>query len=448
MELKKTYEMDMCTGPVLKKIIVFAIPLMLSGMLQLLFNAVDIIVVGQFSGNQDLAAVGSTGSIIGMNIRVFMGLSIGTNVIAARYYGGKDDTNLHEAVHTAILTAFVVGVLLIAVGILAAEPMLKWMGTPEDVLYKAKLYIQIYFIGMPFFMVYNFGAAVLKAIGDTKRPLYFLLISGVVNMVLNLIFVICFQLGVAGVATATVVSQGISAVCVMLCLCKDEGAYRVKIKELKIYKQQLLEMLRIGLPAGIQGLLITFSNVMIQSSINSFGSIAMAGCTAASNIESFLHAAEDAIAQTALSFVSQNIGAKDYKRVKNIIMDCVMLVIILGCGMGAAVYMLQVPLLHIYSPDPTVVARGMEKLSVISIPYAIYGLMNLFPSILRGMGYSLQPALITLLGTCLFRIVWIYTVFQVSRSLFVLYLSYPVSWAATSVILILFFMAKKKKMKL
>lgn len=448
MELKKKYEMDMCTGPVLKKIIVFAIPLMLSGMLQLLFNAVDIIVVGQFSGNQDLAAVGSTGSIIGMNIRVFMGLSIGTNVIAARYYGGKDDANLHEAVHTAILTAFVVGVLLIAVGILAAEPMLKWMGTPEDVLYKAKLYIQIYFIGMPFFMVYNFGAAVLRAIGDTKRPLYFLLISGVVNMVLNMIFVICFKLGVAGVATATVVSQGISAVCVMYCLCKDEGAYRVKVRELKIYKRQLIEMLRIGLPAGIQGLLITFSNVMIQSSINSFGSIAMAGCTAASNIESFLHAAEDAIAQTALSFVSQNIGAKDYKRVKKIIMDCVMLVILLGCGMGVVVYMLQVPLLHIYSPDFTVVAMGMKKLSVISIPYAIYGLMNLFPSILRGMGYSLQPTLITLLGTCLFRIVWIYTVFQISRSLFVLYLSYPVSWAVTSVILILFFMVKKKKMRL
>lgn len=442
--MKQTYEMDMCTGPVFKKLVIFAIPLMISGILQLLFNAVDIIVVGQFSGNQDLAAVGSTSSIINLNTKMFIGLSVGTNVMVAKYFGGKEEQCVRETVHTAILTALIAGIMLVFVGLLAARPMLIWMGTPEDVLAGAVLYMQLYFLGMPFFMLYNFGAAVLRAIGDTKRPLYYLMISGAVNVILNMIFVIFFQLGVAGVAIATVISQGISAVCVMRCLCTTDGSYRVERSALRIYKHRLVEMLQIGLPAGLQGILITFSNVLIQSSINSFGSIAMAGCTAASNIESFLHAAVNAVTQTCLSFISQNMGAKQYQRVKTILWECILLAVLLGTGLGALVYALKVPLLHIYSPDLAVVAMGIEKLKVICLPYALFGLMDLLPGALRGMGYSLQPTLITLAGTCLFRIAWVLFAFPEYHTLYSLYISYPISWAVTALVQGLFFVVVRK----
>ncbi|MBR1855360.1 MAG: MATE family efflux transporter, partial [Lachnospiraceae bacterium] len=283
------YEIDMCSGPFLGKILIFYIPLMLSSVLQLLFNAADIVVVGRFAGNQALAAVGSTSSLINLLVNFFIGLSIGANVLVARFYGSGQKKELSEMVHTSIMTALISGVILVFAGILVAGPALHLMGTPEDVIDKSILYMRIYFIGMPFTMAYNFGAAILRAIGDTKRPLYYLLGAGIINVALNLLFVIVFSMSVAGVALATVISQAISAVLVIRCLVLSDADYKLDLKELCIKKDKLLKMMQIGLPAGLQSSLFSISNVLIQSSVNSFGSIAMAGNTAASNIEGFIY---------------------------------------------------------------------------------------------------------------------------------------------------------------
>lgn len=332
--MKRTYEMDMCSGPILSKILAFALPLMLSGILQLLFNAADIVVVGRFAGSEALAAVGSTSSLINLIINMFIGLSIGANVVAARSYGARDAEAVSETVHTAVFSALVGGVILIFAGILLARPMLTLMGTPDDVIDQSALYMQIYFIGMPAFMLYNFGAAILRAIGDTKRPLYFLTLAGVVNVVFNLIFVIVFKMGVAGVALATIISQIISAALITLCLIKTEGPCHLDIKQLKFHKKSLMEMLRIGLPAGLQGTIFNISNVLIQSSVNSFGSLVMAGNTAASNIEGFVYTAMNAVYQTSLSFTSQNMGAKEFKRVDKVLVQCLLVVAVVGIVLG------------------------------------------------------------------------------------------------------------------
>ena len=316
--MKKSYEIDMCNGPLLGKLLLFTLPLMLSGILQLLFNAADIVVVGKFSGSQALAAVGSTGALINLFVNVFIGFSIGTNVLVAQYFGAKDEKNVQETIHTSVLLGMIGGVFLIALGILFAKPMLVWMGTPDDVLSQAVLYINIYFIGMPAMLVYNFGAAILRAIGDTRRPLYYLLIAGVINVILNMIFVIVLHMGVAGVATATVVSQAISAVLIVRCLMQTEGMYHLDLHKLHIHKGKLVGIIRIGLPAGLQGAVFSISNVLIQSSINSFGSIAMAGSTAAGNIEGFVYTAMNSVYQTALSFVSQNVGGGRQDRIPKI----------------------------------------------------------------------------------------------------------------------------------
>ena len=302
-ENEKKYEIDMCDGPLLGKIMIFYIPLMLSGILQLLFNAADIVVVGRFAGNEALAAVGSTGSLTNLIVNLFIGLSVGANVLVARFYGAKQDRELTETVQTSVATAIAGGIILIFLGFFLSKPALGWMGTPEDVIAHSVLYMRIYFAGMPFMMVYNFGSAVLRAVGDTKRPLYYLLIAGVVNVVLNLIFVIVFSMGVAGVAIATVVSQAISAALVVRCLVQTESAYRLELKGLKIVPDKLLKMVQIGVPAGMQGALFSISNVLIQSSVNSFGSVAMAGNTAASNIEGFVYTAMNAFHQDRKSVV-------------------------------------------------------------------------------------------------------------------------------------------------
>ena len=298
--------MDMCNGPIFGKLLVFALPLMLSGILQLLFNAADIVVVGKFSGSHALAAVGSTGALINLFVNVFIGFSIGTNVLVAQYFGARDEKNVHETVHTSILLGIVGGFILIVAGMVFAKPMLEWMDTPEDVLSHAVLYMRIYFIGMPAMLVYNFGAAILRAIGDTRRPLYYLLSAGVINVILNLFFVIVLDMGVAGVATATVISQIVSAILIVRCLMHSDGIYRLDLHELKIYKRKMVRIAKIGLPAGVQGAVFSLSNVLIQSSVNSFGSIAMAGNTAAGNIEGFVYTSMNAVYQTALSFTSQN----------------------------------------------------------------------------------------------------------------------------------------------
>lgn len=429
--MKKSYEMDMCNGPIFKKLLIFALPLMLSGILQLLFNAADIVVVGKFTGSHALAAVGSTGALINLFVNVFIGFSIGTNVLVAQYFGAKDEKNVQETVHTSILLGIVGGLILIVAGIVFAKPMLEWMDTPDNVLEHAVLYMRIYFVGMPAMLVYNFGAAILRAIGDTKRPLYYLLSAGVINVVLNLFFVIVLDMGVAGVATATVASQVVSAVLIVRCLMQSEGIYRLNLHELKLHRKKLVRIVQIGLPAGLQGAVFSLSNVLIQSSVNSFGSVAMAGNTAAGNIEGFVYTSMNAIYQTALSFTSQNVGGGRQDRIPKIIFQCMAIVIVIGAVMGNLAYQCGPFLLGIYSSDPEVIQFGMSRMQIICQWYFLCGIMDVAVGILRGLGYSVIPMLVSLTGACGLRVLWIFTVFAWKHSLFVLYLSYPITWIVT-----------------
>ena len=427
----KKYEIDMCNGPLLGKIMVFYIPLMLSGILQLLFNAADIVVVGRFAGNEALAAVGSTGSLTNLIVNLFIGLSVGANVLVARFYGAGQDGELKEMVQTAIATALAGGVILVFLGFFISGPALGWMGTPEDVIQHSVLYMRIYFAGMPFMMVYNFGSAVLRAVGDTKRPLYYLLIAGVVNVVLNLIFVIVFSMGVAGVAAATVVSQAISAALVVRCLILTDSAYRLVLQGMKIAPDKLIKMVQIGVPAGMQGALFSISNVLIQSSVNSFGSVAMAGNTAASNIEGFVYTAMNAFHQAAISFSGQNYGARKYRRIFKVLVICEVMVVGVGALMGNVAYFFGGTLLKLYTIDPAVIEYGILRMRIICVPYFLCGVMDVAVGALRGMGYAIMPMLVSLTGACLFRVVWIYTIFQSIRTLECLYFSYPISWTLT-----------------
>ena len=418
----------MTHGPLLGKIVRFAIPLAISGILQLLFNAADIIVVGRFSGSQALAAVGSTSALINLIVNLFIGLSVGTNVLVAQYFGAGKQKDLQETVHTSVASSLVFGVFLLVVGISLAAPLLELMGTPEEVLPQACLYMRIYFIGLPASMLYNFGAAVLRAVGDTQRPLYFLTLSGIVNVILNLFLVIVFHLDVAGVAIATVISQCISAGLVLLCLVKSDAPYRVELKRLRIHPKKLLGMVKIGLPAGIQGCSFSISNVLIQSSINSFGAVAMAGNTAASNIEGFVSTAMDAFSQAALSFTGQNMGAGKLKRVNRILPLCLLLVTGVGLALGIGSYLLGSQLLGIYSSEADVIAFGLRRMSVVCILECFGGMMGVMVGVLRGMGYSFIPMAITIGFVCGFRVIWLFTVFAQWPTLEVLYMSYPITW--------------------
>lgn len=445
---KNKYEMDMCSGSLLPKILLYSLPLMLSGILQLLFNAADVVVVGRFAGSDALAAVGSTSSLINLLVNVFMGLSVGTNVMVARFFGAGQKKELEEMVHTAILTSIVSGVVLVFVGLVLSRPALLMMDTPEDVIDQAVLYIRIYFVGMPAMMLYNFGSAVLRAVGDTRRPLYFLMIAGVVNVILNLFFVISLSMGVAGVALATIISQTISALLVLLCLMRTEGDYRVELKRLRIVKDKMIKMIKIGLPAGMQGALFSVSNVLIQSSVNSFGSIAMAGNTAAQNLEGFVYTAMNSLHQTCISFTGQNYGARQYKRMGKILVICLGCVIAVGVLMGNGVYLAGGVLLKLYSPDAEVIKYGMLRLFYICTTYALCGMMDVMVGSLRGMGYGIMPMLVSLTGACLFRVVWIMTVFKSYHSLEVLYVSYPISWGLTfTVHLLCFFIVYRRVLR-
>ena len=390
---KKKYEMDMCNGPLFSKLVVFAVPLMLSGILQLLFNAADIIVVGKYAGHESLAAVGSTSSLINLLVNVFIGLSVGANVLAAQYYGSKRFKDLEESVHTSMVLAVAGGLILVAVGILAASPLLTLMETPEDVLPLSVLYMQIFFAGMPAMLIYNFGSAILRAVGDTKRPLYFLMAAGVINVGLNLIFVIQLHMGVAGVALATVISQCISAALIVRCLIQSDAPYRLQVKQLRIVREKLFAIARIGLPAGLQGAIFSISNVLIQSSVNSFQSVAMAGNTASANIEGFVYTAMNAVYQTALSFTSQNFGARNYKRMTRILWYCQGLVIFVGVVMGGGAVLLGPWLLGIYSSDALVIQYGMNRLRIISGPYFLCGIMEVMVGGLEGWDVPFSPCL-------------------------------------------------------
>jgi len=427
----KKYEIDMCNGPLLSKILLFSLPLMASGILQLLFNAADMIVVGRWVGSDALAAVGSTGSLVNLIVNLFIGLSVGVNVLVSRYYGAGQDKELSETVHTAILTALVGGTLLIFVGCIIAPYALEWMDSPENVLGQSNIYLRIYFVGMPAMMVYNYGSAILRAVGDTRRPLYFLAIAGVINVLLNLFFVIVCGIGVAGVALATTISQVVSAALVVICLARSDAVYKLCLKELRFYKHKLFMMIRIGIPAGLQGMLFSISNVLIQSSVNSFDSIAMAGNSAAQNLEGFVYTSINTFYQTAVSFTGQNHGARNYQRIKKILFYCLACAAVVGFVMGNGVYLLGTPLLHLYAPEAEVVAFGLTRLSIISCTYFLCGLMDVTVGVLRGMGYAVMPMLVSLTGACLLRIVWIYTIFAKYHTLEVLYYSYPFTWIVT-----------------
>ena len=425
------YEIDMCNGTIMDKLISFSLPLMLSGILQLLFNAVDIVVVGRFTGSQALAAVGSTTALINLFINLFIGVSLGANVLAARYYAAGKQKEMSETVHTAMLFALISGCVMVLAGLFFSRGALELMDTPDDVISQAALYMKIYFMGMPFFMLYNYGAAILRAVGDTKRPLLFLVISGAANAALNLLLVIVFSMGVAGVAVATVISQCISCVMVLSCLIRTESSYQLSLKKLRIRPVYLLQIFQVGIPAGIQSTVITFSNVLLQSSVNSFGSTAMAGYTAANNIFGFLYTSINSVSQACMSFTSQNYGAGKKKRMDLVLRDCLILTVVIGLLMGGGAYLFGPELLHIYTSDEAVIACGMEILLYTTITYFLCGIMDLIPGALRGMGRSAVPMLLSVIGTVGTRIIWIYLIFPAHRSLAVLFISYPVSWLAT-----------------
>ena len=444
---KSKYEIDMCNGSILDKLISFSIPLMLSGILQLLFNAVDIIVVGRFTGSEALAAVGSTTALINVFVNFFIGISLGSNVLAARFYAAGKDQEMSETVHTAITLALISGIVMGIVGVVSAKGALQLMDTPDNVLNLSTLYMRIYFVGMPFFMLYNYGAAILRAVGDTKRPLLFLIVSGATNVVLNLILVIRFHMGVAGVAIATVISQGISCVLVLRCLYYSEGSYQLRFSKLGMKARYVKQIFQVGVPAGIQSTIINFSNVLLQSSVNSFGSVAMAGYTAANNILGFLYVSVNSITQACMSFTSQNYGVRKFKRMDKILLECLGLTMVVALVLGGGSYLFGSELMHIYTKSADVVACGTDIMLYTTVTYFLCGIMDLFPGALRGMGHSAVPMILSVIGTVGTRIVWIYWVFPQHRALDFLFISYPVSWILTIVMQVVCFYFVRKKVQ-
>lgn len=444
---RKNYEINMTEGPLLSKILAYSGPLVLTGVLQLLYNAADVVVVGNFAGPQALAAVSSTGSLINLLVNVFMGLSVGASVVIARDWGAGDLTRMRRAEHTAVSVAAISGFFVGALGFFLAGPLLRLMDSPPDVIGGATLYVKIYFLGMPANMLYNFGAATLRAVGDTRRPLLYLSISGLVNVALNLFLVIVLHLDVAGVAIATVVSQLVSAVLVFRCLLKNEGSIRLNVKELGIDKTELKNIVQMGLPAGLQGSLFSISNVLIQAAVNSFGSLVIAGNGVASNLEGFVYTAMNAQYQADLTFASANYGAGRYERVRKVMWLCLGTVAVMGFILGMIFLALGPQLLGLYNSDPNVIQAGMERMRVILPLYFLCGIMDVMVGQLRGIGYAVMPMIVSLTGACLLRIVWIMTVFRMEHTQFILYISYPISWFITfAVHMLCYQIAARKKL--
>ena len=444
MKQTKSFEIDMCNGTLMDKLISFSIPLMLSGILQLMFNAVDIIVVGRFAGSESLAAVGSTTALINVFTNLFIGISLGSNVLAARYYAAGKEREMSETVHSSLTLALISGILMAFAGLFFSRTALEWMGTPDDVIDLAALYMKIYFIGMPFFMLYNYGAAILRAVGDTKRPLLFLVVSGLVNAGLNMILVICFHMAVEGVAIVTVISQLLSCIMVLTCLYRTQGCYQFRFSKLGLKSIYVLQIFQVGIPAGIQSTVINFSNVLLQSSVNSFGSVAMAGYTAANNIFGFLYTSVNSVTQACMSFTSQNYGTGKTKRMDRVLIDCLILSCAFSLTMGCCAWFFGPQLLRIYTESSAVISCGVEILSFTTVTYFLCGIMDLIPGALRGMGRSAVPMILSIIGTVGTRIVWIFWIFPYHRSLDILFLSYPVSWILTILMqVICFFIVRK-----
>lgn len=426
--LSRKRNMDMINGPLFGKIFIFALPIMAMNILQLMFNAADMVVVGRFSGSQALGAVGATGSLINLLVNLFMGLSVGTSVIVAQDSGADKPSAVSRSVHTSIAISIIGGLIVMVLGLALCKPLLIMMGTPEDILNLSILYMRIYFIGMPASMVYNFGAAILRAVGDSRRPMYYLIVSGIVNVILNLFFVIALHMSVDGVAWATVISQYVSVVLIMLCLLRSNGAIRFVPKKLRIDRQKLKSIIKIGLPAGLQGLLFSISNVLIQSAVNSFGSTMVAASSAAGNVEGFVGTSMNAYYNAAITFTGQNMGAKKYNRIDTVAKVCTVLIFATWILIGGATLLFGRPLLSLYTSDPEVVDLGMLRLKIMMITNIACGTMNVFPGLTRGMGYSVLPMLCTLIGACLMRILWLITIFAWYPTVFMLFACYPVTW--------------------
>ena len=440
----------MCNGTIMDKLISFSFPLMLTSILQLMFNAVDIIVVGRFSGSQSLAAVGSTTALINIFTNLFIGISLGANVLAARYYAAGRDKEMSEAVHTAIFLALISGLIMAVVGVGASRFALTLMGTPDDVIDLSVLYMRIYFMGMPFFMLYNYGAAILRAVGDTKRPLFYLIAAGLANVVLDLLLVIVIPLNVAGVAVGTVASQMVSCILVLRCLYRTEGSYQLRFSRLTIKSEHLKMIFQVGVPAGIQSTVINFSNALLQSSVNSFGSTAMAGYTAANNIIGFLYSAVNAVTQACMRFTSQNYSVGKPKRMDRVLVNCIILTVSVSAAMGIGAYAFGGQLLKIYTSEADVIRCGLEVLSITTVPYFLCGIMALFPGAMRGMGHSGVPMILSVIGTVGTRIVWVYLLFPHHRSLYFLFISYPASWILTIIMqaVCFYFVRKQCRMEM
>lgn len=438
---------DMCHGPLAKKMILFTLPLIASSMLQLLFNAADVIVVGRFAGSESLAAVGSTGPLVNLIVNLFIGLSIGANVTVAQAIGAGKAENVRDTVHTSMLLSIISGIILTLVGIPLSHGILQLMGSPENVIDLSALYLKIYFMGMPALMVYNFGNAILNASGDTKRPLYFLSVAGVINVVLNLFFVIVCGWGVAGVAVATIISQYVSAVAIVVCLMRNKGDLKLEIKKLRIKKDRFFKILKIGIPAGIQGMVFSLSNIVLQSAINSFGSVVMAGSAAAGNIEGFIYVAMNAYNRTSLTYIGQNYGAHEYKRVKRIFLLCSVFVIVTGFVLGMTALFFGNQLLGIYSTDTQVIQEGMVRMSYVCSTYFLCGLMDVAAGSLRGMGFSVAPMIVSLIGACGLRILWVFTVFKKIATTGALFMCYPITWGVTAATLAVIFIVMLRRVQ-
>ena len=432
---KVRYEVDMTRGNFFLKIVKFCIPLMITGILQLLYNAADLVVVGQFSDQPDaIGAVGSTNALISLVINLFMGLSVGTSVMCARRFAAKDNDGLSRVIHTSITISLMCGTVLGIIGVIFARQFLALMNNPIDL---AVTYLRIYFIGMPFNMLYNFAASILRGVGDTKRPLYYLTIAGFVNVLLNLFFVLVFKMDVDGVALATIISQLISCILIINCLLKTKEVYQFSFKKMHLHKDELISITKIGFPAGIQGTIFSISNVLIQSTVNSFGSTVINGNAAAQSIEGFVYTSMNSVYNAALAFIGQNMGAKKYKNIRKITLYCLIVVSIIAIIMGGGFFLIGKQLAGIYTNVPAEINIAYIRLHYLCLPYILYGMIDVMVGILRGMSYSLTPMIVSIIGICVFRVAWIYLVFhQIGdysnvESIKLLYVSYPISWIIT-----------------
>lgn len=447
--MKQAKAIDLCNGPLLGKIILFTVPIMLSSILQLLFNAVDMIVVGRFCGSSSLAAVGSTGSLTNLIINLFLGLSVGAGIMISQAVGAGQKKEIDRVLHTAVLSSIIIGVFLAIIGIVLCRPLLKLMSTPQDVIDKATIYMRIIFLGMPFSILYNFTSSMLRSTGDSTRPLIYLVISGLANLIMNIMLVTLVKLDVAGVAIATTISQGIATLLILTRLAKGTEHLKLKRHKLHISKPHLVKLMKIGIPAGIQGTMFNLSNTIIQASVNSFGTATIAGNSAAGSIDGFLYMSMNSFYQSAITAVGQNYGAQNRTRIIKTTVICLFCAGVLGLALGLISKEFAAPILSIYCPgDTKAVAVGEIRLGIMGSLYFFCGFMEVLVGAIRGMGHSLTTMIVSIFGVCGIRIAWIYTVFIKHHTLECLYISYPISWFAVAVIDAFMLIYYLKKMKL